>query len=294
MPPQIILPQRFLFIFFEIKNICYNQGMIIDSHVHFGKSLGYSMPQKDVLTAMERYGISKIIVSSVSSVETDTEHRILPEDQQVPMIQTAKDTIDFAKSNSGSVFAAIWVKPQLEQPSAELEYLLKIHQQYVKAIKIHPFYSSLEFDSPKIEPYIELAERLELPVIVHTANDGFSECRKVYNMAKRHPHVKFVMAHLGLETDHEEAIDMCAKLPNLFGDTAWVSYDKAIKFIKKAGSEKLLFGSDMPIDGVDTYAHNKTGDRSIYQDYFYELEKMISADSFEKIMWKNAENFFKL
>ena len=50
----------------------------------------------------------------------------------------------------------------------------------------------------------------------------------------------------------------------------------------------------MPIDGVDTYAHNKTGDRSIYQDYFYELEKMISADSFEKIMWKNAENFFKL
>ncbi len=268
--------------------------MIIDSHVHFGSSLGFSMPQKDVLTAMERYNISKAIVSNVSAVEFDAEHNLIPENEQVSMLLAAKETIDFAKANPEMIFAAIWVKPHLEQPSSELEYLLKSHTHFVKAIKIHPFYSALPFDSPQVEPYIELAEILELPVIIHTAKDGFSECKRVYNMAKKYPHTKFIMAHLELGTDNEEAIDLCAKLPNLFGDTAWVPFEKAIKFVKKAGSEKLMFGSDMPIDGIDTYAKNKVGQRSMYQDYFHELEKRIPTSSFENIMWKNAEKFFKL
>lgn len=268
--------------------------MIIDSHVHFGNSLGFSMPQKDVLTAMERYNISKAVVSNAGAVEFNTEHKPLPEKEQISTLQVAEETIDFAKANPERIFAAIWVKPHLESPSAELEYLLKIYPQYVKALKIHPFYSALSFDSPQVESYVELAELLELPIIVHTANDGFSECKKVYNMAKRHPYTKFVMAHLELGTDNEEAIELCTKLPNLFGDTAWVPYEKAIKFVKKAGSEKLMFGSDMPIDGVDTYAKNKAGQRSMYQDYFHELEKRIPSSSFENIMWKNAENFYKL
>ncbi len=268
--------------------------MIIDSHVHFGNSLGFCLHQKDVLTAMEKYNISRAVVSNVSAVEFDAEHNLIPENEQVSMLQAAKETIDFAKTNPEMISAAIWVKPHLEQPSSELEYLLKIHPQFVKAIKIHPFYSALSFDSPQVEPYIELADLLGLPVVIHTANDGFSECKKVYNVAKRHPYTKFVMAHLGLGTDKDEAIDLCAKLPNLFGDTAWVPFENAIKFVKKAGSEKLLFGSDMPIDGVDTYAKNRAGQRSMYQDYFNELEKRIPASSFENIMWKNAEKFFKL
>lgn len=268
--------------------------MIIDSHVHFSNNEIFPMPQKSVLTAMEKYGISKAIVSNADSIESDTNHNILPENMQTSLLKSANDTIDFAKDNSGQIFAAIWVKPHLEQPSAELEYLLRIHTQYVKAIKVHPFYSATQFDSPKIEPYIELAELLELPVIVHTANDGYSECSRVYKVAKKYPYVKFIMAHLGLETDHEEAISFCTKLPNLFGDTAWVSMESAIKFVKKAGSEKLMFGSDMPIDGIDTYAKNKAGQRSIYQDYFYELQNKIPTSSYENIMWKNAQTLYKI
>lgn len=282
----------------NVRKECYNViiglKMIIDTHVHFGKKLSFSMPQKSVISAMEKYNINKAIVSNAGSVEFDENHIVLPEKFQTSQLKTANDTIDFAKDNPNTIFAAIWIKPHLEQPSAELEYLLRIHPQYVKAIKIHPFYSALSFDSPQIEPYIELAELLELPVIVHTANDGFSECSKVFKVAKKFPYVKFVMAHLGLETNNEEATDYCTKLPNLFGDTAWVSMESAIKFVKKAGSEKLLFGSDMPIDGIDTYLKNKFGQRSIYQDYFFELQNKIPSSSYENIMWKNAQNIYKI
>ena len=281
----------------KIIIMCYNIFgwiMIIDTHVHFGSAAGFNLSQKDVLTAMENYKIDKAIVSNIAAVEFDQNQRLLPEKFQTSLLTSAKDTIDFAKDNPGKIFAAIWIKPHLEQPDAELEYLLKIHPQYVKALKVHPFYSNTAFDGPEVEAYIQLAERLELPVITHTAGDDNSSCIRVYNAAKKYPSVRFVMAHLGLESNHQEAIELCTKLPNLYADTAWVSMEALIRFVKIAGSEKIMFGSDMPIDGVDTYAKNRWGQKSIYQDYFNVLESKIPATAYENIMWKNAEAFYKL
>ena len=50
----------------------------------------------------------------------------------------------------------------------------------------------------------------------------------------------------------------------------------------------------MPIDGVDTYAQNQKGERSLYQDYFQELPKRISKEAYEDIMYKNALRVFRL
>ena len=50
----------------------------------------------------------------------------------------------------------------------------------------------------------------------------------------------------------------------------------------------------MPIDGLDTYHHNPFGQRSIYQDYFYELPKLISKEDYDNVMWKTAVYLFKL
>ncbi len=268
--------------------------MIIDTHVHFGSILNFNLKKKTVLLAMEKYHVSKAIVSNCQCSEYDHNQRIIPDAKQVPMLTASKAAIDFAKDNPDRIYAAIWVKPHLEQPSAELEYLLKVHLDYVKALKIHPFHSAILFDDPRVETYIALAERLKLPVITHTAKDEGSSCKRVAAMAKKYPNVRFVMAHLGLETDNEEAIRLCAEIPNLYGDTAWVPMESAIKFIKTVGSEKLMFGSDMPIDGLDTYATNKWGQRSMYQDYFTELEGRISSTDFENLMWKNAKEFYGL
>lgn len=268
--------------------------MIIDTHVHFGKSLDFNLSQKTVLTAMEKYGIEKAIVSNVQSTECDFNQNLLPDSKQQDMLLSAKAAIDFAKDNPGKIYSAIWVKPRLETPTPELEYLLKIHPDYVKAIKFHPYHSGLPFDGPECEAFIQLAELLNLPVITHTASDDCSSCIRVSRMAKKYPQVKFVMAHLGLGTDNEEAIELCAHQENLFGDTAWVPVEKAISFIKRAGSEKLMFGSDMPIDGLDTYRKNRQNQPSMYIPYFEELQNKIPATSFENVMWKNAVDFYKL
>ncbi len=95
----------------------------------------------------------------------------------------------------------------------------------------------------------------------------------LYNAAKRHPSIDFVMVHMDLGTDNKAALDLLGTLPNLYGDTTWVPVSTTVEAIRRYGSKKMLFGTDNPIDGPDTLLHNKTGERSLYQQYFHELRE---------------------
>ena len=57
-----------------------------------------------------------------------------------------------------------------------------------------------------------------------------------------------------------------------------------VEAIRRCGSKKMLFGTDNPIDGENTLLHNKTGDRSLYQQYFNELKELISEAEYEDLM----------
>ena len=65
-----------------------------------------------------------------------------------------------------------------------------------------------------------------------------------------------------------------------------------LEAIKRYGSKKMIFGSDNTIDGKDTFLHNKTGDRSLYQEYFNEFKTLVSEEDYDNIMYKNAEKIF--
>ena len=133
-----------------------------------------------------------------------------------------------------------------------------------------------------------LAAAEGLPVLVHSSNDEYSQPRFVYEAAKAHPNINFIMAHVGLITDNNEAIELIGSLPNLYGDTAWVKPESGLKLMKKYGAHKLLFGTDNPIDGPDTYAH------PFYKTYFNEFRKWVTPDDYELLMHGNAERIFHL
>lgn len=54
-------------------------------------------------------------------------------------------------------------------------------------------------------------------------------------------------------------------------------YGKHHKGHRKIWYFKMMFGSDAPIDGLDTYLCNKKGERSIYQDYFNIIEEKLEG-----------------
>lgn len=266
--------------------------MIIDAHVHIGGKNILEMKESEVLSAMKKYKIDKIVVSNADSVEFYPTHEDLPQELSTTQYNSTVRAINFARNNPKNIFIAPWIKPNTEKLEQDFIDLVQRNMEVIKAIKVHPFHSALRFNDNKLIEYIEFAKKLDIPMIIHTAHDEFSNPDFVYEVAKNYPSVKFILAHLELVSDNKHAIDLCSKLPNLYADTAWVPIKSAIQFIQKCGNEKLMFGSDMPIDGEDTYLHNKEGQRSIYQDYFFEIQKFISPDDYENLMFKNAMKIF--
>ena len=268
--------------------------MIIDTHVHIGNMLGFCLPREDILYSMEKYGISHSIVSSLNAAEFDHHIQPVPPEYLHSQIECLQDVVHFAKAFPDKISAAVWVRPFHEKADLALSKAIEENKNYIKAVKFHPFHSNIPFDSKQSEAFIELAEHYHLPVVTHTGGSDCASCIRVYNMAKKYPKTNFVMVHMGLGTDNLEAIELISKLPNLYGDTTWVPVKSTLQLIHTAGAEKIFFGSDNSIDGKDTYFCNRTGERSLYQQYFNEFKNMVSKEDYEMIMYKNAARIFDI
>lgn len=268
--------------------------MIIDTHVHIGKVLKFNMTREDVLYSIDKYGIDFSLVSNIDGVECFPNGIKIPKFLLKSQNRIFRETIEFAKSNPDKIGAMPWLKPLTEKIDDEFIKLLDDNKKYVYGMKIHPFQSRVSPDDKRLELAYDIAKNYKLPVVSHTGGCKEADSERLYNAAKKHPDVDFVMVHMDLGTDNKKALDLLGKLPNLYGDTTWVPVKITLEAIKRYGSEKIVFGSDSPIDGKDTYLHNKYGQRSLYQEYFNEFRDMVSESDYENIMYKNAVRIFKI
>lgn len=268
--------------------------MIIDTHVHIGTDLGFVMRPEYVLYAMERYGIDFSVVSDIHGAEFDHLGRAIPKEVQRPQNEVFTQVVRFAREYPDKIGAAPWLKTNSELPNDEFRAILRENRDIVYAFKLHPFHSRVRPDDERLEPVYRLAAEYDLPIVSHTG--GCEEARSLYlyRAAKMHPELNFVMVHMDLGTDNREAIELLGKLPNLYGDTTWVPVKSTLEAIRRWGSEKMLFGSDNPIDGKDTYLDNGRGKRSLYQEYFNEFREMVSPEDYDNIMYKNAQRLFHI
>ena len=267
--------------------------MIIDTHVHVGgEKLGFSMTEDMVLTAMQRYSVDFALVSNADAVEVDHEQKELPAELQISQEAALERVLEFAGKHPKKIGAAVWVKPYGEQPTAKLERMIRDNRDLIYAIKLHPFHSNVAPTDVRMLPYLELAVKYQLPVVSHTGGCEAASPVHVYEAAKRFPQIPFVMVHMGLGSDNKEALELLGKAENLYGDTAWVPMETTLAAIRRYGNHKMLFGSDMPIDGTDTYRYNPKGERSMYQDYFQVLPEKISRADYEALMYRNAMKVF--
>lgn len=268
--------------------------MIIDTHVHIGGELvGFTMNEKMVMEMMDKYSVDYVLVSNADAAEMTHEQILLPDSVQHTQEESLQRVIDFAREYPGKIGVAVWVKPYLQGMTNELEEMIKENLDIIYAIKLHPFHSNTSPTDEKILPYLRLAEKYGLAVVSHTGGCEAASPVHLYEAAKMFPTVPFVMVHMGLGTDNSEALELLGKADNLYGDTAWVPVSTTIEAIRRYGSKKMMFGSDAPIDGVDTYLCNPKGERSLYQDYFHMLQDKIGKEAYEDLMYKNAQNIFR-
>ena len=271
--------------------ICLNlvlgiNSLIIDSHAHIGQALKFNMKEEDILYSMDKYNISFSLVSNAESVEYDHSQVLLPEEQRISQIKSAKRAVEFAKAYPKKIGALIWIKPNTERCDSEFISYVKENLKYIYGFKIHSFHSKISANDIRLEKYYSLAEELGLPVVIHSDINKEGNPLNIYNAAKRHKKINFVIVHMGLGTDHKDSFKYISKLDNLYGDTTWVSYTDVIEAVKVCGSKKILFGTDNPVDGKETL--------KAYQPIFSNLKSLLKNEDYENVMYKNAKRIFKL
>jgi uncharacterized protein len=234
--------------------------MIIDSHTHIGsiafevgKNRVKNLPPQDLIFSLEKYNIDFAIVSGLEGAEFDADKKLPPKKLQVSQKAGLGKMIDFVKKNSDKVRALFWVKPYNEILTEEIKKIVADNRKFVCGLKIHPTLSNMKFTDRRYYPYLEMAVELGLPVQVHTENDGMSDVKLVGKMASIFPELKFIMVHMGMESDNVEAISLIKNSSNIYGDTSVVKHENVIKAIRECGSEKILFGTDSIVNGIDTY-----------------------------------------
>lgn len=268
--------------------------MLIDIHVHCGVQGNFYMPYSMVEKFLSLYPVDHIMLSNCECCENTEDLKRIPEEFAHPQNESFRETIAFARKYPGKISVMPWIKPALDGVDDEFISIIEENRDIVKGMKFHPHNSNLPMDSPLLEPYIEVAKNYRLPFLIHTGGVEAASPIHVYNAAKAHPDVSFIMAHMDLGTDNRYAIDLISRLPNLYGDTAWVPISSVLYFLETCGSDRILFGTDTPIDGYDTYDTNKTGDPSLYLQYFHDLPKLVPEDVYHKIMYRNAIKLFHL
>jgi predicted TIM-barrel fold metal-dependent hydrolase len=267
--------------------------MIIDSHTHVGviqfevgKNRVKNLPEEDLILALRKYKIDFALVSGLEGAEYDSDFRLVPGEKQVSQKDGIERLLSFVKKHDSKLKALIWIKPYTEGFTKELEEMVTSNIKFIAGLKIHPTLSGMKVTDRRYYPYLEMAATLNLPVQVHTENDGRSDVKFVGKIASIFPGLKFVMVHMGMNTDNNEAIKLITGLENIFGDTCVVSHENVIAAIKECGSEKILFGSDAVVNGIDTYEE--------YLPLIEKIRSVFSENEASDVLGLNCMRIFNL
>ncbi|MFW6006920.1 MAG: amidohydrolase family protein [Bacillota bacterium] len=101
----------------------------------------------------------------------------------------------------------------------------------------------------------EYADYHQLPALIHTWGkseyDGSEQVRKI---AKKYNNVKMILAH-SCHGEWEKAVELAQDFSSIYLDICAVIDERGVldKFVKRLGSEKILFGTDFPWFGFDYY-----------------------------------------
>ncbi|MGN1262059.1 MAG: amidohydrolase family protein [Candidatus Enteromonas sp.] len=257
----------------------------IDIHAHIASWPTLTDTEEAVLASMESHGIRFALVSHCDAAEFPSVGDETP--RGLDSIAIHEELLAFQRANPSRIGGYFWIRPYAEEVTPRLSRYIHEHRSSIYGLKFHPYTAQVKINDSRLDPYFRLARQEGLPVLVHTAMDIYSSIKYLAEAAERFPDVKFIAAHLELCSNHECAIEVMKKHPNIYCDTAWVDMETAKRVIEEVGEDRIFFGTDNPIDG------KRTLNNRMYEAYF-ENAANLPKKQYEKLMGKNAEAFFHL
>lgn len=210
---------------------------VYDMHGHMGPFAGIHFPRPDaagMVHAMDHAGVKLLVFSHHAAL-------FCPDIGNTASIEAVRQFPDRLR-------AYCLINPNYpEIVERDLASFDDYKDVYV-GFKYLADYHHIPVSDERYAPSWEMANDRGLPVLMHTwgwsGYDGAAEVRKV---AERYPNAKILMGH-SCHGDWSGAIQLVKDLPNVYMELCAVMDERGIleRFVAEAGSERILFGTDLP------------------------------------------------
>ena len=147
--------------------------------------------------------------------------------------------------------------------------------------KFLPVYHNVSLSDERYLPALEMADKYNLIVLSHTWGNTGCSPKEVKGILEKYKNLQFMFGHSS-PNELDAAIELVQKHDNAYLDLCDIHRHSGIvdKMVEKVGSEKVLFGTDLP-----------------WYDPNYCIGSIlcakISDDEKENIFHKNAERMLK-
>jgi len=189
-------------------------------------------------------------------------------------------------ADGGRVISFGSLHPRAADAFEELE---RLKQAGLRGIKFHPEYQEFDMDDPTVYPLYEAIAKAGMVMVFHGGEDPAFRGRRhacpqrAARVVRDFAGAPIVIAHMGNTEDGAEPLEY------LCGQSCYLDVSMAAQFMPRAqfealvkghGADKILFATDCPWGGKETY------------DAVAALP--ISQQDKEKIFWRNACRLLEL
>lgn len=279
--------------------------MILDSHVHWGKSLWGDFSPEYLMNIIDE-SVDYAICSNLEGIDSPEFKSEL--ECNLEMLKISKK---FPKLKPLYV-----CQPNLVDDINITHSLLRENPEFI-GLKIHPECLKLPADSEKYNKYLELAREFKKPCLYHAGHikSRFSSPVLIYKKAQEFSDVPIILGHLstGPKQSHIETIEILLdsienEKATLYVDTSWIdflgeklneSYEdtlmliNALKNSKKGDfTHRILWATDCPVGRFNQTKESYFKNLEIFkQRVFAEFkdEKLL-----ENLLYNNAKELYQI
>ncbi len=207
--------------------------MIVDAHCHLGETPHYKQTAEDLLRQMDANGVDRAVIVGSGRhivVENEAGNRFIAE-----TVRRYRDRFyGFACVNPWSGEKAI---AELQRGVAD----------GLVGLKLHPSMQGYWANDPIVEPVIQAAIELRLPIYIHSGTPVFSLPLQIVELAEKYSTGTFIMGHMGGADFYVDVPSSAKRAPNLYYETSLTCHVGYVdEIVAQAGHRRVIFGSDSP------------------------------------------------
>jgi predicted TIM-barrel fold metal-dependent hydrolase len=187
-------------------------------------------PQR-ILSRMDAAGVDMAMVCSLAQrIENDFLARLV-------------------KAHPRRLFGFGQVMPQADDA---LDEIARIAELGLSGLKLHPsLHGYHAADHGLLDPVFEQCAKFRLPILINALDDAFCAPFAIEEVAKDHPDVPTIIAHMGAVWNVPEAITVAERRPHIYLETSATLLSDVRRAYARLGASKILMGSEWPGSDFD-------------------------------------------